>query len=216
MCAGEASAGSFVGATARTYRRPSLPSAAASPPPHQLPGAASQLALSAEQAAMQPPLPARAAATRAAGARCRASDEPADLLLLTTDVMIIFAFSFARTLCTVLLSAEFSEAGGWLAPPIVDPDKMSATLSFAATCASLWVAGGGISGAFAAGARLTPIAATARAWLASSCLYLLLAFVFSIGLHTCIDPFCAEASLWAETERLSPRQCGPSRPIPNF
>ena len=33
-------------------------------------------------------------------------------------------------------------------------------------------------------------------WGAAACLYLLVAFVGSLVLQTCIDPFCADASLW--------------------
>jgi len=33
-------------------------------------------------------------------------------------------------------------------------------------------------------------------WGAAACLYLLVAFVGSLALQTCIDPFCADASLW--------------------
>ena len=123
-------------------------------------------------------------------------------VLLIRRVSYRTHFSPGRALGGILLSSEFAEAGGWLAPPTVDPEQMSATLGFAANCASLWVAGGSLSGAFTAAARDSPVAATARVCVASACVYLLVAFGGALWFETCIDPFCADASLWEKTERI--------------
>jgi hypothetical protein len=72
---------------------------------------------------------------------------PIDTKLLVTDTTLIFAFAFARTLCTILLSPDFP---GWLAPISIDGLRFSSTLGFASIWSVLWsIAGVSLDGFFA-------------------------------------------------------------------
>ena len=71
-----------------------------------------------------------------------------DTKLLAADTTLIFAFSFARTLCAILLSPEFP---GWLAPVDADPIRLATTFGFAGSYAVLWVGAALALGSFAPG-----------------------------------------------------------------
>ena len=59
-----------------------------------------------------------------------------DTKLLAADATIVFAYSFCKTLCTVLISPEFE---GWFAPMRADPGRLSDTLNFASLWAAAWI-----------------------------------------------------------------------------
>ena len=76
---------------------------------------------------------------------------PIDTKLLAADVTLIFAFSFARTLCNILISPDFP---GWAAelqePLSADPERLAATINFSGIWASAWSASALALGAFTA------------------------------------------------------------------
>ena len=86
-------------------------------------------------------------------------EEEVDLKLVAADATLIFAFSFARTLSTILASPDFGTAAepGWLAPirTPLDPDfnfeRASACLYFAGEWAVCWIAAGVLLATFASG-----------------------------------------------------------------
>ena len=90
---------------------------------------------------------------------CMQPEEEIDLKLVAADATLIFAFSFARTLSTILVSPDFGTAAepGWLAPirTPLDPDfnfeRASATLYFAGEWAVCWIAAGVLLATFASG-----------------------------------------------------------------
>ena len=114
--------------------------------------------------------------------------------LLAADVTIIFAYSFSRTLISILVSPEFAARGGWryefesllIAPLAATPEenaRLQATIAFATVSASLWVANGVLFNAFTLEANADPPSAATTAaltWLACGVTYVLggcLAFV---------------------------------------
>ena len=90
---------------------------------------------------------------------CVQPEEEVDLQLVAADATLIFAFSFARTLSTILASPDFGTAAepGWLAPirTPLDPDfnfeRASACLYFAGEWAVCWIAAGVLLATFASG-----------------------------------------------------------------
>jgi hypothetical protein len=90
---------------------------------------------------------------------CMQPEEEVDSKLVAADATLIFAFSFARTLSTILVSPDFGTAAepGWLAPirTPLDPDfnfeRASATLYFAGEWAVCWIAAGVLLATFASG-----------------------------------------------------------------
>ena len=90
---------------------------------------------------------------------CVQPEEEVDLKLVAADATLIFAFSFARTLSTILASPDFGTAAelGWLAPirTPLDPDfnfeRASACLYFAGEWAVCWIAAGVLLATFASG-----------------------------------------------------------------
>ena len=125
----------------------------------------------------------------------RSEDDP---LLISSEVSIIFAYAFARALCTVLIDSDFP---GWAAPVSAEPVRLGHTFTFAAGCSSLWVSGGLLTGGFAYSTvcdERTAAVSGARVAAASLLLYLLFAFCSSIALGACVDPFCADAALWEQ------------------
>ena len=90
---------------------------------------------------------------------CVQPKEEVDVKLVAADATLIFAFSFARTLSTILVSPDFGTAAepGWLAPirTPLDPDfnfeRASATLYFAGEWAVCWIAAGVLLATFASG-----------------------------------------------------------------
>jgi len=113
--------------------------------------------------------------------------------LLVADVTFIFAFSFARALSTILLEPSF-EAASWLAPPSVEPVRLSETLMFAGLCSSLWMASGAVSGAFSMAATADPEAATSNAALTCvGCggLYTLGGLIGALAIGACTGALCA-------------------------
>ena len=74
--------------------------------------------------------------------------EDVDTKLVAADVTLIFAYSFARTLFTILASPDFE---GWLAPVRSDPVRLEATVGFASSWAVAWLACGLALGSFARG-----------------------------------------------------------------
>lgn len=116
--------------------------------------------------------------------------------LLVADITFIFAFSFARALSTILLEPSF-EVESWLAPPRVEPVRLSETLMFAGLCSSLWMASGVVSGAFSMAATADPQAATsnaARTCVGCGGLYLLGGLIGALAIGACSGALCAEAS----------------------
>lgn len=97
--------------------------------------------------------------TRSRPLVCRLPEDEVDLKLVAADATLIFAFSFARTLSTILVSPDFGTAAepGWLAPirTPLDPDfnfeRSSATLCFAGEWAVCWIAAGVLLATFASG-----------------------------------------------------------------
>ena len=71
-----------------------------------------------------------------------------DTKLLAADTTLIFAYSFARTLCNVLLAPDFP---GWLAPIQADPIRLSNTFNFASSWAIAWISAALLTGAFGTG-----------------------------------------------------------------
>ena len=71
-----------------------------------------------------------------------------DTKLLAADTTLIFAYSFARTLGTVLSDPAFP---GWLAPIRSDPDRLANTFNFASSWAVAWIAAALLTGAFTTG-----------------------------------------------------------------
>lgn len=61
------------------------------------------------------------------------------------DVVLIFAFSFAKTLGDIILSPTFP---GWLAPARTDPKRLSATFGFADGWVACWIAACFLTNAF--------------------------------------------------------------------
>jgi len=125
----------------------------------------------------------------------RSEDDP---LLISSEVSVIFAYAFARALCTVLIDSDFP---GWAAPVSAEPVRLGHTFTFAAGCSSLWVSGGLLTGGFAYSTvcdERTAAVSGARVAAASLLLYLLFAFCSSIALGACVDPFCADAALWEQ------------------
>lgn len=68
-----------------------------------------------------------------------------DEKLVAADVTLIFAFSFARTLGTILTSPTFP---GWLAPITADPVRLGTTIQFASLWTVFWVLASTFTGAF--------------------------------------------------------------------
>ena len=104
--------------------------------------------------------------------------------LLATEVSIIFAYAFSRTLATILLSPDFP---GWLAPVQTEPGRLMGTLTFAGVCSLLWVSNGILLRAFCVDEnRSATVAAKAAAttWAASCC-------SFALG-NTALGSLCVE------------------------
>ena len=59
-----------------------------------------------------------------------------DVKLLAADATLVSAFTFARTLGTILMSPSFP---GWLAPITADPVRLSTTVQFASVWTVFWV-----------------------------------------------------------------------------
>ena len=123
---------------------------------------AGKLALSSWPLAMQSPSRRMQSLSRRMRSRppvCIQPKEEVDLKLVAADATLIFAFSFARTLSTILVSPDFGTAAepGWLAPirTPLDPDfnfeRASATLYFAGEWAVCWIAAGVLLATFASG-----------------------------------------------------------------
>ena len=68
-----------------------------------------------------------------------------DLKLFAADCTLVFAFTFARTLSTILTSADFP---GWLAPITADPVRLSTTMQFASFWSAFWVVAAVVFDAF--------------------------------------------------------------------
>lgn len=125
-----------------------------------------------------------------------------DPQLAALDVSVIFAFSCARALGSVLISPDFE---GWLAPISVEPIRFSDTLGFASYCSLLWVLGtlsvDGYSGLAIEDTR-TAVGVAFRSWLAAGAIYTVATFALAIGFDCCAGWFCADTSMWGRHELL--------------